>query len=75
MAPAAAATTPSGTVTEPVYDADGRLIQTPFVPSSAAARLTEAQATRILLRYPKVADWLERYPPTPNIEPRPTNGS
>jgi hypothetical protein len=68
VAPAAAATTPSGTVTEPVYDADGRLIQTPFVPSSAAARLTEAQATSILVRYPKVADWLDRYPPKPQTD-------
>ena len=67
-APAAAATTPSGTLSEPVYDDAGRLIQTPFVPSSAAARLTENQATEIMLRYPKVAAWLDRYPPKPQTD-------
>jgi hypothetical protein len=38
------------------------------VPSSAAARLTEEQATKILLRYPKVAVWLDRYPPKPQTD-------
>jgi hypothetical protein len=63
-APAAAAPAP----TAPVYDADGRLVETPFVPPADAARLTEAQATRIVLRHPKVVDWLDRYPPDPQTD-------
>lgn len=63
-APAGAATAP----TEPVFDEDGRLVETPFVPAAGAARLTEEQATRILLRAEKVADWLERYPPDPQTD-------
>ena len=55
-APAAAAPAPS----EPVYDGEGRLVETPFAPPEGAARLTEEQATAILLRFPKVADWIER---------------
>ena len=62
--PAGAATAPS----EPVFDEDGRLVETPFVPAEGAARLTEEQATRILLRTEKVADWLERYPPDPQTD-------
>ncbi len=62
--PAGAATAPS----EPVYDGQGRLVQTPFVPPADAAELTEAEATRILLRNPKVARWLERYPPRPQTD-------
>jgi hypothetical protein len=54
--------------TQPVYDADGRLVQTPFVPSPDAARLTEEQATALALRHPKIADWLERYPPDPQTD-------
>ena len=40
----------------------------PFVPPAGAARLTEKQATEILLRFPKVAKWLERYPPKPQTD-------
>ena len=60
-APAQAATPP----TAPVFDKDGRLVETPFVPSEGNARLTEEQATAILFRDEKVADWLDRYPPKP----------
>ena len=63
-APAGAATTP----TEPVFDSEGRLVETPFVPSEGAARLTEDEAVRILFRHPKVADWLDRYPPKPQTD-------
>jgi hypothetical protein len=63
-APAAAAPAP----TAPVYDGDGRLVETPFVPPADAARLTERQATRLALRHPKVAAWLERYPPGPQTD-------
>ncbi|MBA3476699.1 MAG: hypothetical protein H0T10_08110, partial [Actinobacteria bacterium] len=63
-APGAAATAP----VEPVYDGEGRLVETPFVPAAGAARLTDEQATEILLRFPKVADWLDRYPPKPQTD-------
>jgi hypothetical protein len=52
----------AGTVTAPVYDAKGNLVDTPFAPAGTEARLTEARATAILVRHPKVADWLSRYP-------------
>ena len=77
-APAAAATAPATTTTvagttaasttaasEPVYDEEGRLVETPFAPPEGAARLTEEQAIEVLLRYGKVRDWLARYPPDP----------
>jgi hypothetical protein len=57
----AQATTPDS----PVYDSDGNLVQTPFVPQDEAAaptvRLSEKQATRAALAHPKVRDWLDRY--------------
>jgi hypothetical protein len=69
---AALALAPTGAAgpapSEPVYDDEGRLVQTPFVPSPDAARLTESAATRIALRHPKVADWLDRYPPRPQTD-------
>ena len=55
-----AATTP----TAPVYDADGRLVDTPFV-AVGHPQLTKKQAVAALLRVPKVAHWLERYPAHP----------
>jgi hypothetical protein len=58
LAPAAQAATP----TKPVYDSKGRLVQAPFAPVVAPARLTEERATAVFLRNGKVADWLERYP-------------
>jgi hypothetical protein len=50
--------------TAPVYDADGNLIGTPFVPQEQSSRsqLTETQALQRALRFPKVSDWIERYP-------------
>ena len=59
LAPAAHAAT---TVTRPVYDARGRLVQTPFAPLAPRARLTKARATAIFLRNDKVSAWLDRYP-------------
>jgi hypothetical protein len=52
----------------PVYDGSGRLVETPFVPSAAPPELTETQATRRFLATAKVADWLDRYPPSPETE-------
>ena len=50
--------------TNPVYDSKGNLTQVPFVPQDhpAAATLTEAQAIQAVMRFPKVADWVKRYP-------------
>jgi hypothetical protein len=58
LAPAAGAET---TPTRPVYDAQGRLVQTPFAPARDRPKLTKERATAIFLRDDKVADWLERY--------------
>jgi hypothetical protein len=54
----AAAAAPS----TPVYDSNGRIVQTPFAPTQEPRHLTEARATQIFLSYDKVADWLSRYP-------------
>jgi hypothetical protein len=59
LAPAAQA---AGTPTRPVYDARGRLVQTPFAPLVARPSLTRDRATAIFVRNDKVADWLGRYP-------------
>jgi hypothetical protein len=45
-----------------VFDGEGNLVQTPFIPVPEPARLTEDRAKRIFLGYPKVRDWLDRYP-------------
>ena len=59
LAPGAtAATTP----TQPIYDRFGHLVQTPFAPRPAAARLSKARATAIFLADRKVAGWLTHYP-------------
>jgi hypothetical protein len=55
---ALAATAP----TQPVYDGDGRLTQTPLAPVQQPKRLTEKRALAIFLANPKVHDWLKRYP-------------
>jgi len=60
---AAAASAGAQTPTSPVYDADGNVIGTPFVPSDETqpARLKEKQAIAIALAHPKVEDWVARY--------------
>ena len=60
VAPAARATTTS--VTAPVYDGKGHLVQTPFAPSPNAAHLTKAHVLALVKKDPKVAAWLTRYP-------------
>jgi hypothetical protein len=52
------------TVTQPVYDAQGHLIRTPFVPVQSGSRMTKAQALAIVRADPKVKSWLTRYPNT-----------
>ncbi|MDX6505557.1 MAG: hypothetical protein QOG06_201, partial [Gaiellaceae bacterium] len=48
--------------TQPVYNGDGKLTQAPLAPAEQPVRLTEKRATAIFLAYPKVSDWLKRYP-------------
>jgi hypothetical protein len=52
------------TATAPVYDSQGRLIETPFAPVQPPPVLTEKRATDAFLHHPKVVDWLSRYPRT-----------
>ena len=63
LAPAARADTT--TPTAPVFDSKGRLVQTPLVPPPPTGpHLTKPQALHDLEAYPKVRDWLARYPKT-----------
>ena len=66
LAQAASAAAP--TAVGPVYDAEGRLVETPFAPSAVAPRLSEDRAVDVFLAHPKVADWLDRYPPRPQTD-------
>jgi hypothetical protein len=50
------------TATSPVYDSEGRLVETPFVPAPVEPRLTAEQALELALADPKIAEWVERYP-------------
>jgi hypothetical protein len=62
LAPAAAS------APAPVYDGDGNLVQTPFTPPQPEPKLDEERAVALFLRDPKVASWLERYPPNPTTD-------
>jgi hypothetical protein len=64
---ARAAAAPAGP-TSPVYDEDGRLVDTPFAPAEGEPHLTEGGAIDRLLADPQVADWLGRYPPKPTTD-------
>ncbi len=46
----------------PVYDSKGRIIETPLAPPDQPKRLTPGKAVDVFLVYPKVKDWLSRYP-------------
>jgi hypothetical protein len=54
--------------TAPVFDDRGRLVETPFAPSDRAPELTQAGAVALLRAHPKVAAWLDRYPPKPTVD-------
>ena len=60
VAPVARAATTS--VTAPVYDSKGHLVQTPFAPAPNAAHLTKVRVLALVKKDPKVAAWLTRYP-------------
>ncbi len=65
LAPAAHAAT---TVTAPVYDAKGHLIQTPLAPPPGTPQLTKPRALAIVRADPKVRGWLARYPRSNRID-------
>ena len=50
--------------TTPVYDSNGNPIEVPFVPQDnpGPATLSEQEAIAAVMRTPKVADWVGRYP-------------
>jgi hypothetical protein len=56
-ATATAQTQPAG----PVYDSEGQLIETPFVPAEEQTTLDEERATERALEHPKVRDWVARF--------------
>jgi hypothetical protein len=60
VVPAARAATTS--VTAPVYNGNGLLVQTPFAPPANAAHLTKPRVLALVEHNPKVAAWLTRYP-------------
>ncbi len=64
LVPAARADTP----TAPVYDGQGRLVQTPFAPVGQTQNLTRAEAIAAFLRVGKVKDWVGRYPKQSLVE-------
>ena len=65
LAPSAGAADPPA---PPASDRGGRLVEEPFAPVTGAARLTERVAVARFLEEPKVARWLDRYPPHPPTE-------
>ena len=66
LAPASARA--ATTVTAPVYDGKGRLVQTPLAPPAGTAQHTKQQVLQIVERDPKVRDWLARYPRTQRVD-------
>jgi hypothetical protein len=62
-APALGAPATATNPTSPVYDSDGNLIGTPFVPSEGDSEpaLAEEDAIAAALDHPKVRDWVARY--------------
>ena len=49
-------------------DSRGRTVEEPFAPVSGESRLTEKVVVARFLKDPKVAAWLDRYPPNPPTE-------
>jgi hypothetical protein len=59
---ALAQTTKEPAPTQPVYDAQGHLIMTPFAPPPVTRKLNEAEVKRRAESIPEVKNWLKRYP-------------
>jgi hypothetical protein len=66
LAPPAAATV--RTSTSGTGASGGGGLEQPFAPATGNSRLTRRGALERFLAYPKVAHWLERYPPKPQTE-------
>ncbi len=66
--PTTTAATVKPLASQPVYDAKGRLIETPFAPPPEQPRLTPKAATAFFLKSPKIRDWVDRYPPDPQTD-------
>ena len=49
-------------------DTTGDALEQPFAPANGGSRLTRRGALERFLAHPKVAHWLERYPPKPQTE-------
>ena len=65
LAGAAHAAAPPAQSPGPLYDANGKLVPVPFPPGQGPPRLREKAVAAAFLRVPKVADWVDRYPPDP----------
>ncbi len=68
LAPSAGAAPTTTAPTAPVFDAHGRLVGTPFVPSAGSPRLARERVLAIFEANHKVAAWLTRYPATGRID-------
>jgi hypothetical protein len=64
LAPVAAAADRS----VPQTGGGGHLVEEPFAPATGGPRLTESRVVARFLEVPKVARWLERYPPRPSTD-------
>ena len=62
LALAVSPATARGQTDSPSYDERGRLAETPFVPAEDEPALDEEEAVDLALAYPKIADWVDRYP-------------
>ena len=62
LAANAVAATTTTAPTAPVFDGQGHLVQTPFVPSAGNPRLAKEHVLAIFEADEKVAAWLKRYP-------------
>jgi hypothetical protein len=49
----------------PLYDENGKLVPEPFQPGMGPPRLDQEVVVSTFLKVPKVARWLDRYPPHP----------
>ena len=70
--PTTAGTSTAGTSTAGTTDrsgsAAGGSVEEPFAPSPETGRLTKSVVIAEFLAHPKVAHWLERYPPNPQTD-------
>lgn len=68
LAPSAGAAAPSTPSGSGAYEGRGRLLDRPFTPALGGPRLTRTIVVARFLAEPKVARWLDRYPPRPQTD-------